>query len=118
MRIWINNKDKKHLNHDLNKNDVELWHIEIIAKGESKMKTCIIIYLSEYVKIRLKNPTESILFIIPSNEKKSIEELNIRIRLILVTKDEKFISHLKVYSPISRIEEDIIAVKSISSSQK
>lgn len=118
IKIWTNNKEIKHLNQDLNKKDVELWDREIIAKGDNRISTLIIINLNEYVNIRLKNPIDIIVFKTPSKEKISIEELNNRIELIFKTKVEKSILQLNINSPKERNEEDNKDVKLIISSQK
>lgn len=89
-----------------------------MAKGERRISTLIIIYLKAYVNIRLKNPTETILFKTPSKEKISIEELNKRIELILRTRVEKSILQLKIVSPKERKEDDNNDVKLIINSQK
>ncbi len=118
ISICTNNKDKKHFNHDLNKKDVELWDKEIIAKGDKRISTLIIINLNEYVNIKLKKPTEIILFKTPSNENKSIDELNKRIVLIFKTKVEKSILQSNTDSPRERMEDDSNEVKLIINSQK
>jgi len=70
------------------------------------------------VKIKLKKPTEIILFKTPSSEKISIEELKDKTILILVTKVEKSILQSNIDSPKLLREEDSIDVKLINNSQK
>lgn len=118
IKIWRNSKDKKHRIHDLNKKEVELWHNDKIAKGDIKIKTCIIINRKEYEKVKLKNPIEIILFKIPSRENISMEELNNSIVLILSTKVEKLILISKISSPKERIDKDKIELKDINNLQR
>ena len=78
------------------------------ANGEIKIKTFTKIYLKEYEKIKLNNPKEIKDLIKPSTEKILklvssilITEFKFKIRL------EKEISQLRVFFPISQIEEEI-----------
>ena len=65
----INKRDRKHLNQALNRLEVERRDKVKIAKGDIRIKTLSKIYLIEYIKVRLRKPTDTIVLIIPSIEK-------------------------------------------------
>lgn len=67
-KVSINSKEIKHLNQDLKKFIVDGIEVQRIAKGERRTNTFIKTYLIEYIKIRLTNPTETMVFMIPSIE--------------------------------------------------
>ena len=116
--ICINNKDKKHLIQALKKLEVELTLRDKKAKGEIRTNTFIIIYLSEYEKVKFKKPIEIMLFNRPSIEKivKLFSSICIII-LSLSTKVEKLIVEPNKLFPNSRIAEEIELVINISCSQ-
>ena len=65
----INKRDRKHLNQALNRLEVERRDKVKIAKGDIRIKTLSKIYLIEYIKVRLRKPTDTIVLTIPSIEK-------------------------------------------------
>ena len=69
MKTCISKRENSVLNQLLKIQEVEELIKDKIAKGEKRTKTSIKIYLKEYIKIKLKKPTETKLFIIPSKEK-------------------------------------------------
>ena len=77
--VWINNKERKHLNQALKKYDVELVHKDKKAKGEISMNTFNNMYLIEYEKAKLIKLMERKLFSIPSIENKLKEFCSIAI---------------------------------------
>lgn len=67
--IWINNKDRKLLSQLLKNPLVVRFNKHKKAKGESRIKTFVKIYLKVKCKTRVKDEKESILDKIPSIEK-------------------------------------------------
>lgn len=63
-----NKREIKHLSQDLKIKDVELLESVKNAKGERSINTFIKMYLTENIKIKLRKPIDSIVFIIPSIE--------------------------------------------------
>ena len=114
----MNNKDKKHLNHDLQKLDVDCVDRDSIANGDIKTSTFINTYRIEYENIKFINPNEIVLFIIPSNE--NIFELFSSIKITEFTFSIKFAKHisvLKMSSPICFIAIDNSELREIIISQ-
>lgn len=104
----VNKREIKHLIQDLNINDVELEERVIIAKGDIRTNTLIKIYRIEYIKIKLRYPTDTIVFIMPSIEKKLFVFSSIRIiEFEIFATLEKQISQSKNLLPISRIASEI-----------
>lgn len=99
-KVSINSKEIKHLNQDLKKFIVDGIEVQRIAKGERRTNTFIKTYLIEYIKIRLTNPTETMVFMIPSIENifwfcSSIDTIEFKILIRL----EKQISVLRKLLP-------------------
>lgn len=69
-KICKNNNERKILSHDLKIHAEFFKHRDKNAKGESKIKTLIIIYRNEYDKAKLIKPKEIKPLIIPSKENK------------------------------------------------
>lgn len=88
--VFCNNKDKK-------------------AKGVSKIKSFTITYLNEYVKTKFNKDIVREVFIKPSNEKISIDDVFIEIKLFIFSiSSEKHIFLLNNSSPIPLIDKVIL----------
>lgn len=118
-KTWINNKDKKDLNHDLNKIDVFLLHKDKKQNGDRKTKILISIYLIPYVIIKFKKPIETIECNIPSIEKMFVDEFAVEVRTEFNFKInvEKHILSLNKVSPSPLMLLERIEIKYIISSQ-
>lgn len=100
--------DKKHLIQDLKIQVVFGLDKVNIQKGKIKIKTFIIIYLKEYVKIKLTNPAEDVNFKIPLKDRK-LNSVSTVIQVFnSVIRVEKQISFEYKFSPIALIEDEII----------
>ena len=117
-KICKNSSDKYALSHALKNHLVLCKNNDKKAKGANKVKIFIIIYLSEYVKIKFNKPIDKIAFKIPDKENILSDVL-----FILITefnsciRVEKQISLLNKFSPIFLIARDILDISSIRHSQ-
>lgn len=105
----VNKSEIKHLSQALKINEVERSEIVSIAKGEIRTNTFIKMYLTEYTKIRLRYPIDTIVLITPSMEKtffvfSSITIIEFEISITF----EKHISQFKKLLPTSLIASEII----------
>ena len=88
----INSKENKLRSHDLKNHEVESKLSDRNAKGASKTKTFIIIYLKEYEKTKFSKDKLNVLFINPSIEKIFREDVSIEtLVLIVLINSEKLI---------------------------
>ena len=109
-----NNNDKRVFNQILKNQEVELFNNVRIANGANKTNTLTIIYLSAYENSKLNNETEIKLFNNPSKENKLNVFSSIEItEFIFWIKLENEIFWLKIFLPISLIDEEIIELISI-----
>ena len=118
INCWIKRSDKKHFNQDL-KIQLQFWMDKVkIQNGKINIKTFIMMYLKEYVKIKLKRPVVEMNFKMPSKDNKlkldsiEIHEFNSFINW------EKQISLLYRVSPSSRIADEIVELIKITCSDK
>ena len=102
------NNEKIVLNHVLKNQDVE-WFINVKnAKGVSKIKTFNTIYRKAYENNKLNREIEIKLFNIPSKENKlKLDSSTDIIEFIFCMSEEKEMSWLNIFFPISLIEEEI-----------
>lgn len=109
----MNNKANRFLAQALKNQLVEFKVRDKIAKGESRIKTFIIIYLSEYEKTKFSKEILKVPLIRPSKEKMSIELVLIDILLfIVVINSEKHTDFPNKFSPNPLSASDILEFKS------
>lgn len=93
-------RDKKHLSHDLKRVELERVDNVKIANGDISTKTLINIYLIEYIKIKLRKPIDTMVFIIPSIENTfALFPSTLIIASEMLTNLEKQISACKKFPP-------------------
>ncbi len=68
--ISIRSNDTNDFSHDVKNCLVDSLAMHKIVKGERSTNTFIKMYLTENINIKFKNPTDTIVLIIPSIEKK------------------------------------------------
>ena len=108
INVCINNKDKKHLIHDLKNQDVFSWDKVKKANGEIKTSTFKRTNLNEYENTKLNSPKEIKLFNRPFNEKMLNDVFSNEITLFIsLVRPAKHIFLFKMFSPSSLIEEEI-----------
>ena len=114
----MNNNERKILNQDLKNHELETLIKVSKAKGVSRARTFIMIYLREYEKSKLIKLAEIKLFNSPSNENTLREEESTFITEFKFSiKFEKQIFSPKIFCPISLIASVIREVKYIKVSQ-
>ena len=117
--ICINNNEKIFLSQDLKNQEVELSELDNIANGQIRTNTFINTYLKEYENTKFNKEKERMLFINPSIEKISKDELLIDILLFIVKiSSEKQIFLLNKFSPKVLIDSEILKIKSKNSDNK